>query len=546
MRLVHWFIVAGVHLALTLPYLGTPSLWDMDEGVNAECTREMLESGTWIVPTYNWQLRTAKPVLTYWIQRPFYIWFGCSEWSARVPSALLGLGTVLLIYELARRMFDPLTGLLSGVVLASTVQFCLLSHAATPDASLIFFTVLALYLFWVGHIDHSRLWWIPTAAATAMAVLSKGPIGVGFPGLIILIYFILNREWRRLLDWRIIPAFWTFLFIAAPWYILVTSETRGEWAGKFLGNENLNRFTTPQENHSGPFYYYLLAMLVMSAPWSSVIGLSLWNTARQVWANTASSEQMRAHRFLLIWVMSYLILFSIAATKLPNYIAPLYPALAIITARFLIQWMRQEQHWARVWLYIGSAAVAFTGVAIGAGLLIASGSWPIELKGMRLFPGLENWAWIGAIPVLAAPVMIWGITQNQREKVVLALAICAVLVVGFAATGPVLVVDQYKSAKQLVQQAKLFQPEKDIRIATLNYSSDNQSLVFYAQRKVETFHTVEQAIDFLTMPQESYLLLPVDVWQKHFAEDLRFQVIARKYDFYRNTEILVLTSRYMK
>ena len=131
---------------LTLPNLGAHSLWDMDEGVNAECTREMLEAGTWIVPTFNGELRTAKPVMLYWIQRPFLATFGPTEWAARFPAALLGMGTVLLVYELGRRMFGVATGFLGGLVLASATQFCILSHAATPDAPLIFFTVLTLSL----------------------------------------------------------------------------------------------------------------------------------------------------------------------------------------------------------------------------------------------------------------------------------------------------------------------------------------------------------------------------------------------------------------
>src|SRR4051812_26191041 len=109
-RPLHWLLLLAVGGLLTFPNLGATSLWDMDEGVNAECGREMLEAGTLIVPTFNWELRTAKPVLTYWLQRPAYVWFGVSEWSARLPSALCGLGTVLVTYELGRRMFGATTG----------------------------------------------------------------------------------------------------------------------------------------------------------------------------------------------------------------------------------------------------------------------------------------------------------------------------------------------------------------------------------------------------------------------------------------------------
>src|SRR5579863_8946375 len=100
-----------VSALLTLPNLGVPSLWDMDEGVNAQTAREMQEAETWVIPTFNFQLRTAKPVMLYWFQRLSYAAFGVSEWSARLPSVLAGWLSILLIYELGRRMFGRATGL---------------------------------------------------------------------------------------------------------------------------------------------------------------------------------------------------------------------------------------------------------------------------------------------------------------------------------------------------------------------------------------------------------------------------------------------------
>src|SRR5688500_15592014 len=126
-------VLLAVSAALTLPNLGATSLWDVDEGVNAQAAREMRDADTWIIPTFTYQPRPAKPVLLYWLQRASYTAFGVSEWSARLPSVVAGWLAVLLTYELARRMFGRATGLLSGVVLASVLQFGMLSHAATPD-----------------------------------------------------------------------------------------------------------------------------------------------------------------------------------------------------------------------------------------------------------------------------------------------------------------------------------------------------------------------------------------------------------------------------
>ena len=180
-------ILLAISAVLTLPNLGATSLWDVDEGVNAEAAREMRDNGTWVIPTFNYQLRTAKPVMLYWLQRASYNTFGVHEWSARLPSALAAWLTVLLTCALARRMFDRATGLLAGIALASAFEFCMLAHAATPDATLLLFTVLTYYLFWSRHEGGSRRWWVPTAAAcAARAVLTTAPVrrraaGVGRP-----------------------------------------------------------------------------------------------------------------------------------------------------------------------------------------------------------------------------------------------------------------------------------------------------------------------------------------------------------------------------
>src|SRR4051794_21745173 len=131
-RLAHYGLLLGVGALMFLPNLGGPSLWDLDEGRNATAAREMLESGNWVVPTFNGSLRSDKPVLLYWLQMTCYAAFGVNEFAARFPSALASLLTVLLTYELGRRMFSSLTGLLSGLMLETTILFCAAGHFANP------------------------------------------------------------------------------------------------------------------------------------------------------------------------------------------------------------------------------------------------------------------------------------------------------------------------------------------------------------------------------------------------------------------------------
>ena len=137
-----------VWAALCLPNLGGPSLWDIDEGNNSEAAREMWRAGDWIVPTCNYQLRTDKPVLLYWLQMAAFSVFGVGEFAARLPSALAALAAVLATYELGRRMFNTAAGLLAGLLLGGAVSFCAAAHFANPDSLLNASCLFALFFFW--------------------------------------------------------------------------------------------------------------------------------------------------------------------------------------------------------------------------------------------------------------------------------------------------------------------------------------------------------------------------------------------------------------
>src|SRR5439155_15180774 len=225
-RLSHSALLLAVTALLTLPGLGSVSLWDIDEGLNAEAAREMYESGEWVVPAFNFQPRTAKPALLYWLQAICYKHFGVNEFSARLPSVMAMAVCVLLTYELGRMMFGAAAGLLAGIVLVSSVQVCLLAHAATPDALLLAAVLLTFTLFWHGYRGGGRRWLMTTGPACGLAVLAKGPVGLALPAAVIGYFLLARREMRRAFDRRALIGLAGFLLVAAPWYVVVGVETR--------------------------------------------------------------------------------------------------------------------------------------------------------------------------------------------------------------------------------------------------------------------------------------------------------------------------------
>ena len=480
-RAAHCLLLLAVTAALTLPNLGAHSLWDIDEGLNAEAAREMLVRGNWITPTFNGELRAAKPALLYWLQMVSYLAFGVNEWAARLPSVLATWASVLLTYGLTRRMFDARTGLLAGLVLVTSVEVCLLAHAATPDAVLLACTLLTFYAFWRGAADGGRAWFVPTGIAAGLAVLAKGPVGVLLPATIIGLFFLWNGQWRRLADRRLISGGVAFALVALPWYVAVSVTTQATFIRDFLVKNNVARFLQPMEGHAGPLYYHAVGLLVFFAPWCAFLGPTLWHAWRESRGRTlpgfrpphgappdsaesaAARRGIEACRLLICWFAAYLVVFSIAATKLPNYVLPLYPALAILTARTLIQWGDRHIQPA-AWVAATSAiGIALIGVVTSVGLLVAGGTLPVPFAKVQPLAGLEQWAWLGLLLVVGAGAAFACYRLDQRVGAIVSVTAAAVAFVGGIAAGPPVTLDAHKAPRALVAATRL---EADAAVAS--------------------------------------------------------------------------------
>jgi 4-amino-4-deoxy-L-arabinose transferase-like glycosyltransferase len=406
-----------------------------------------------------------------------------------------------------------------------------------------------------------------------MAVLTKGPVGVALPGLVFLLYFAWNRELRRLLDHKILWALLTFLLVAGPWYGLVTAETRGEWARAFFGRENLQRFSTPMENHRGPIFYHAVALLALFMPWSVFLIEAVWRGVkacrreepnppapfpkREGGEDTSagsppsllgkgagglgSSHSHRAFRFLICWFGAYLVFFSAAATKLPNYVLPLYPAIAILTARLLTRWQGGELALPKRAVWGAIAGLALIAAAVGVGFLVAGDAVKVLPPGSRVFPGLERWAFIGLIPLGAAAVMARALRANDRPRFVRAMTVGAVAFTAAVAAFPSLAIDARKAPKELVRASGVDDPSRELRLAHCQWFQP--SLVFYARREIVEVMSAEQVANFFAVPTPGYLFVPAPIWESVEPKvAVPTRVVARRYDFVRNREILVVTN----
>jgi 4-amino-4-deoxy-L-arabinose transferase-like glycosyltransferase len=546
-RCGHYALLLAVSVLLTFPNLGSPSLWDIDEGNNAEAAREMLDCGNWVVPTFNYQLRVDKPALLYWLQISAFRLFGTNEFAARFPSALAALAATLLTYELAGGMFGSATGLLAGLVLASTGLFCASSHFANPDALLNAFTLLVFLFCWRSITRQGRAWSVVGGASAGLAVLAKGPVGLVLPCTVITLFLLWSRKFRLLWDRRLLWAALVFALVALPWYIWVGVETKVAFLRAFILQHNVGRFLHPMEHHSGPVYYYLGVVALGFAPWSAFLGLTAWyGTAGRVRNEPRHTSTevglLPCYRFLWCWITVYFLFFSLAGTKLPNYILPLYAPLAILTARFLDRWRTgaiQPANWA---LHLSVACFALIGLGTAAALLVAGGviRLPI-LHGWRL-AGLASWALVGTFPVLGAAAAWYSLWRRHRGGLVLSATVSSVLFIGALFACGTVAVDAHKAPRALVQAAQAQQADHDIRVGCYQYFQP--SLVFYCRREVQRLESEEQVLDFLRCPLPVYLFMPATAWEKLQTRVCApYQLLARHSDLYRQCEVVVVRNR---
>ena len=301
-----------------------------DEGRYAEIPREMVESGDWITPRLNGIKYFEKPPLQYWATALTYRAFGMSDWTARLWPALTSFLGILFAYFTGRRLFGARVGMFAAAVLASTNYYIAFAHVATLDMGVTFFLNAWLFCFLLGMscpraTRKEGLWMLGAWAAMAAAVLSKGLIGILLPGIALTAYSIAQRDWSSWRRMRPVAGVLLFLVLCAPWFIKV-SLMNPEFAWFFFAHEHFTRFIGTAHHRDGPFWYFLPVLLIGMLPWTwlAIEGL------RDAWRTRPPTGAFCPERFLLIWIAVIFLFFSVSGSKLPAYVLPLVPALALV------------------------------------------------------------------------------------------------------------------------------------------------------------------------------------------------------------------------
>jgi 4-amino-4-deoxy-L-arabinose transferase-like glycosyltransferase len=370
--------------------LGRPALFDPDEGRNAEKAREILLLNDWVTPHENFLAVLDKPIFYYWLVAASYKSFGISEWSARLPSALAGAGCVILVFLFARRFFGYWEALWSGLILVTNIEFFLLSRIVIFDMTLTLFITLSLFsFFWALHEENSRsrrLFLILMYASLSVATLVKGPIGVALPTIVALVYMITSRKLFLLRRLELPFGILFFFAIVAPWYYQVELRNPG-YLRYFLWEENFLRYLTPHFNRGQGWYYFFTVLAIGFIPWT----LCIPEVIKQAWRQRGEDNVL----FLSLWAALPFIFFSFSSAKLPHYILPIYPPLALLTG-ITVERKLKTAGSRHVWLLLLSCLCLFA-----LSTCFIAGSWA-----PRLFPDAARFVLAGISPLLRATALI--------------------------------------------------------------------------------------------------------------------------------------------
>ncbi len=506
-----------VSLAVFLAGNGSHGLWDRDEPRYCVATREMIETGDWIIPHFNGNIRYDKPVLIYWLMSVPMRVMGISEYSVRFTSALSGAIRVVLIFFLALRMGCNRDGaLVASAIGGFAVLLMVISKASTIDSTLMVTAVAAMWLYW-ERVAHGFNWWkhLLFWIVIAMSVLLKGPPIPAVAALSVIAFhcwMMLPGE-KSLASGADLPArepvlarfgqslvgLVVFLAWALPW-VYAAYQAEPTFFSVSVGTHVIDRSKSEMEGHGGSILYYLMTIVPSLFPYTAVVlSAALWAMKRH-----RSVEQ----RFLWSWFLPGLVMFSLVQTKLPHYIAPLIPALAVMAG---LWWSQREGAKDTVIRVIGAAIPVIIGLGMAIGM---------HFFFQRMEFQVPRWPFIIVATILSGSMLVgsafWLKRRDGAALTVWTAGWIATMVLGLYAAFPAL--DALRPSKQLGTWIRNNSPP-GASVMMVEY--EEPTLVFYAGRQIVDIGKNDRrlAFDVLNNPfTPAALVTTKDRWEKYQRE----------------------------
>ncbi|HEU0234612.1 MAG TPA: glycosyltransferase family 39 protein [Gallionella sp.] len=508
-----WWLVVTIAV-IWFANLEYRTLVKPDEGRYAEIPREMVVSGDWVTPRLNELKYFEKPPLQYWATATAYTLFGEHQWTSRLWTGLTGFAGILLVWFAGLRLFGRETAGYAALLLSSSLLYVLMGHINTLDMGVTFFLTLGIVGLLLSQQEHgslqnrreqagmqgaaqrvtrhtdevgeeqastqhrspaaqqvikaSRNWMVLAWAGLALAVLSKGLMGLVLPGAALFIYCIVQRDFGVLKRMHWLPGLAVFFVITVPWFVLVM-KANPEFFERFFIYEHYTRFTTKDLGRYQPWYFFIPILLAGALPWTVLMLDSLFRCVIEGGRGRNLPDKMfNTQRFLLIWAVFIYVFFSISGSKLPSYLLPMFPALALLMGKRIAE-MR-----GRVLLWQVAPAIPVALLLLGLALNVDKFADTPNQAG--LYPHYGMWlvaaALVSLAGLLAGMLLLW---REKKPVAVGVLALSALLAAQIGLSGYETVARE-RSAKHI---AEAIRSEVKAGVPFYSVLTYEQTLPFY-------------------------------------------------------------------
>jgi 4-amino-4-deoxy-L-arabinose transferase-like glycosyltransferase len=496
--------------AALLPYvidLGGSSIWDANEAFYVETPREMMERGDFIAPTFNYQPRFNKPVLSYWIVAGFYKAFGVSVAVQRIPIALAALTLIITAFLLARACGGVAAGLWAAAGLAVAPRLVMFGRRIFIDIYISMFMALTLLFFALAerYPERRRLFLMLMYACIGFGVLTKGPVAAALPALVFGIYLLLHGELKRVTKMMIPLGLVVVLAIVVPWYAALYHRYGWTYITSFIVGENIARYTEGLgvEQRRGP-WFYLPVVFSDSFPWS----LCLFGAAGLWFADwrrrSALDPGFRIRTLLWLWILVIVVFFTFSAAKQDLYIFPIVPAVAALAGSF-IERRNADGSPAR------PRSLRATAALIGLLVAVAGAGTFYIFETVGKVYALHGAAFVGAAAALGGALAL-ALAIMNRTHVALVVVLVSLVTLNWAFVIRVLPsFERYKPVPPISAAITRRLTEGDV---VAHYNVALPSMVYYLGRHIEILFDREKFLALMRGGQRVYAVLSASDYEQ--------------------------------
>lgn len=495
--------------------LGNYPLHAPDGARYSEIPREMVVDGDYIIPHINGIKYFEKPPLFYWMQTISIKAFGANDLAVSIVNALMALGLSLLIYFIGRKLYGRLSGIIASFIFATSGLVFALTRVITLDMTFTFFLTASICSFLLAtqmSLGVKRNWyfWMMYIFA-ALAVMTKGLVGIIFPGLIILIWVIVFKKWRDIKTYRIISGLFIFLLITAPWHILVQFKNP-EFFHFYFTEQHFLRYLTDYASRSQRWWFLPAFLLGGLYPWTVFLPQTIVYQSR-------SQNHEQPTIFLLIWALVIYIFYTFSNSQLIHYLLPVFPPIAILLGNYLATYWQGNQHRP---ITIGFNILLFLNILLGICAICAIFILNFNEQAITK----QNLYVAAACIILGGIISVIFYRRRGLAFGFTALVITTSILLLYIS--PIITIINKQSIKPLTNTLlQKLKPEDEV----ICYGDYYQDLPFYLERRITVVnYTGELAFGMQHQDTKAWMINTEEFWRRFNSDKHVYLIInARNY-----------------